>query len=423
MRIPISRNWLLALTLAFSAFLWQRTAIPAYMADHFPNQLGAYYWKHGEPEKMYDATSGRFKAWLAYSQPIADKLGLQGDFGAFMYPPFVAALLSPFADVQSVWWRDVVFVLNTLQMLVFAWQCLQACALRFDWRSYLWALALVLACYPVSRAVKLGQIVPLLAALTWVALFKLREGREWQGGILLGVMTAVKLFPGALVLLLVLDRRWRALAITLGTIAAIYALSILTLGWYLHSAWWTLMREFSDFVNPYFGNQSLMAWASRAILGHISTDETPFVHPLFEWLRLILPVIFGGGSIAAMWKYRGELTRGKLAWAAGLILSAVMLSVTTAWEHYWLFILPTLAWAFYEAWTQGEERAWRIWLYAAAFFFLTKLTHFIYEDTLIAKIISGSHTLGLLMLWIWSVRRAFRRPVSQMKTVVAAART
>jgi alpha-1,2-mannosyltransferase len=400
-------NLVLVLLLALGVYLWQRTVFPVYTGDLFPDQLGAYYWEKGEYSWIYAPVDG-FQEWHAHSLPIARNLGHNCDLGPFMYPPFVAAILSPFANLSATAWRAVLFGINFLLLFVLAYEIVRLLRAKLTLHSFLWVLVPILLCYPVARATELSQIVPLLAALTWVGLLWMRQSKDWQAGVLVGIVAAVKLFPLVLLALPLFDRRLRVLAIALATAVIIYVLSITTLGTQVHLYWWETMEEFGRLVNPYYGNQSLLGWAARVVFGNSGTWGLPVAIPGLTLFRVGLPVLFGGLSALALWRLKDHLVTEQLALSSGLVLSAVLLSVPTAWEHYWIFVLPSLVWAIYETVQRRDAGMWEIWLGVASFFFLMKLTHFSYADTLFSKLMSGSQTFGMLLLWIWLLRRAWQ---------------
>lgn len=396
---------LLALLLCLGVFLWQRTTFPIWMTDLFLNQLGAYYFKTGQYEWMYTPVY-RVDAWLEHSQPIAEKLGNDGDILPFLYAPFVAAILSPFAEAPATHWRNIVFIVNFLLLFVFAYLIMKLCRAGPSFRAFLWALALVLLCYPMARATKLGQIVPILAAVTWATLLMMREGKVWLPGILLGLIGAVKLFPIALILLPLLDRRFKLAAVSIGTVICVYGFSVILFGVHIHALWWEVMREFGDLIYPCFGNGSLQGWLSRTAYGFNGFSVIPVAIPTLAATRYLFVAFFGGLTLAALWRIKSYCTGEQLALSSGLLLSAIFLCVPNAWEHYWLFVLPSLGWAIYTTIQKRDKIFWELWLGAASFFFLMKLTRFYYADTLFSDIISGSQMFGLLLLWIWFLRRA-----------------
>ena len=93
--------WLI-LFLAAGIFLWQRTSFPLWMVDVFPNQWGAYCLHTGNTADMYTTLTG-CKAWAVRMESQVRLLGLDCELAPFMYPPFMAAALSPSIEPKLPW--------------------------------------------------------------------------------------------------------------------------------------------------------------------------------------------------------------------------------------------------------------------------------------------------------------------------------
>lgn len=399
-------DWLLIALLATGVFLWQRSTFPLWMVDLFPNQLGAHFWQSGQPEWMYTPIA-KNADWVRVRHPVAEALGAEGDPNTFMYPPFVAAILSPLANVPAVWWRNTLFVINLILLPVLALQIRALSGADRTCRSFLWSLALVFVTYPVARAMKLGQITPLLFAAFWAAMLWVRKSREIPGAVLAGVIGAIKVFPLVAVAIPILMKRTRTAAWWIGTVIAIYAASLLLLGLRVHGYWWEVMREFSGLVQPFFGNQAPLAWFARVYYQRPMIDVIPFTTPLLGALRIVFLIVFLGGTLAVLGKTRASWQNQSYTLGMGLLLAGLHLSLPVMWEHYWIILLPPLAWAIRETWMRGDHPFWMAWLFAAVFFFTMKLTRF-YGDDLFGQLASGSQSLGMLLFWVWLVRRALR---------------
>jgi hypothetical protein len=372
------------------------------MIDIFPNKIASYSFAVGMDDIIYTDLE-EIEQWTLSTDSLARDLGLDCDLSPFMYAPFVAAMLSPAGHLPARWWRDILLIINIGFVFVFACQILILCEVKISWRGLLWALTLILICYPLARAAKLGQVVPLLAAVFWMGVLLLKRW-EVGGGILIGAIGAIKLFPIAIIPVLILQKRYRAALSALISIIVIYAISFMTIGVELHQRWWRMMVDFGNVVIPYFGNQSLPAWIARLGFNQKMDDVEPVTDPLFVWIRLLIVVVIAGITIWILWQARKyELQKGleiRLAFA----FAGILLATATAWEHYWLFVLPVLGYVIYEVWIRGDVPFWEWWLALTVFFFTMKLTRF-YVDTPLGGLISGSQTLGMLMLWIWFWRR------------------
>jgi hypothetical protein len=142
-------------------------------------------------------------------------------------PPFIAVLWRPLAALPggagvALWW------LGSVAVMVGAILWL---ARRGPTAT---GLAIAALCVPLAMEVGLGNVNGYLLAGA-VALWALRD-RPWSGAIL-GVMIAVKVWPLALALWLVGQRRWDALAWTTGTLAICALISLAGAGWANHVAY------------------------------------------------------------------------------------------------------------------------------------------------------------------------------------------
>lgn len=394
-------DWLLAVILAVGVFLWQRSSFDLWHIDLFHIQLASYAWHSGQPERMYTDYDG-YERWIEdWYRPQADRLGAWGDENAYFYPPFLAGVLSPVSDVHVYVWRNSLFAINVILLFVFASQIVRAVGTAFSWRGFLWAFSLVLLCYPMARATKLAQIVPLLAVLFWEGLLRLKSARK-AATVLIGVVMAVKIFPAGWVLLPLVKRQWRFVLGIAGTVAAIYILSITLMGWDIHLRWWDAVREFGSVVYTYFGNQSPAGWFTRAVLGKSLLGQNFDPSPLIQFVRALFILVFLGGTVLLLWVHRNSELPFSLE--NGLMISGLLLSLPVTWEHYFLFVLPALGALLYSEWRRGRVDTQSILLIAAAFFFTMKLTRF-YSDSGVGKIVSGSQCFGLILFWVYCVKR------------------
>jgi len=396
-------DWLLVLALAAGVFLWQRTVFPLWHIDLFHIQLAALSWHTDSPERMY-TNYDSYDQWQAeWYRPQADRLGAWGDANAYFYPPYLAGVFAPLSDVNVSVWRNSLFVINILLLFVFASQILRLSEERVTTRGFLWALALVLLTYPMARATKLGQIVPLLAALFWEGLLRLRTSRI-ASPILLGSVAALKVFPAGWLLWPVLKRRWSLLLGICAVIAAAFSLSLALMGWEIHRNWFDAVREFGSVVYSFFGNQSPAGWYTRAVLGHGMTGPyfEPTVH--IRVIRLLFASCFLGSTVVLL--IRARRLELPFALEQALLLSGILLALPVTWEHYYLFVLPPLGVLICHEWQR--QRTWMAHLLAAAaFFFTMKLTHF-YGDDPIGRIASGSQCLGLILFWLYCATLVWR---------------
>jgi hypothetical protein len=403
---PYPPDWLLILLLIVGVFLWQRTSFPLWMVDLLPFQVASYHWVSDHPEWIYTSAE-RINEWQEQSKPISDSLGGEGFGNPYYYPPYVAALLAPFAELPADYWRKALFAVNFLLIFVNAWLISRLCEIRFTWRAFLWALVVPLMAYPLSRATKLGQFVPILAVMVWLGILWARDKQWWRSGIILAMAGAAKLFPIGLVFVPLITRRWKLVSIWLGSAAVIYGVSILLLGMKLHILWYESVREFGILVYNYWGNQSLIGWYSRLFREYDLIKFTQYSDAGIVIARNTITMIIGGGTALFIWLQRVHITERTMPLYMGFFFAGILLSIANAWEHYWLFCLPVLGWAIRDVWNEGKLGFSQLWMAGTAFFYLMKLTRF-YMDSSFGRIATGSQTVGMLMLWLWLIWRLKR---------------
>lgn len=392
-------DWLLVLALVAGIFLWQRTTFPLWEIDLLPFQLAAYQYQHGDIEWIY-APTAKYAEWVERYKESSEQLFRGEGFGnPFFYPPFILPILAPCAELPAAFWRNALFVINTCLLGLFAYVILAVTKLARTWRTWLWAISFVLLAFPYARAIHLGQVVPILVALTWLGLLAMSRGADVRSGILLGFVSAVKIFPLALIVIPLLTRRYKLTATWLTTIAAIYAVGIAVMGSRIFVLWYEAVSEFGNLLYVFWGNQSLLGWWARNFRHRDLVEFTPYTDGGVELVKTLVTIVIGGTTLLALWLVRKNIQANFIA-AVGVLICGMLLALTNAWEHYWLWALPVLGWAIANAFFAKTWGLQQVWIAGTAFFFLMKLTRF-YTDDSLGRIITGSHTIGMIGLWLW----------------------
>jgi alpha-1,2-mannosyltransferase len=185
---------------------------------------------------------------------------------------------------------------------------------------------LVLASDLVVGTLQIGNLQAIVFSIAMIAMVLLAHRRYAAGGALLAFVTLSKLFPGLLLIHLLVRREWRALAWTCGVMAALVVISLLDTGWAPY-------RAFLDHLPRLLGGEAFPAFRNPgSIAKNYSVPGMAFKLQLFG----VTGASFGAMKIVG-WIYtlivlaltiitaRRTLNREQepLAWLTILILASL----------------------------------------------------------------------------------------------------
>jgi alpha-1,2-mannosyltransferase len=279
---------------------------------------------------------------------------LQGVHGLGTYPPFAAVVFLPLLLVSSGAADTLSLLLNVGLVVAAAYLSVRRLtASRADLHLAVPLLAAVaLWCEPVMLNNSLGQVNLLILCLVlWD--FSLTEDSRWRG-VGIGLAAAIKVTPGIFIVYLLVTKRFRAAAGAIATLGATFAVSAVLAP---RSTWdyWTHHLFEPSRVGRLENstNQTVRGWLVRA--SH--TVDTAAVSAVMSALILVL----GLAAAAYCYRRRGDGSALLVVAVAGLVASPI------SWSHHWVWCLPLLAYAWFEA------RAWVLptllvfWSYAVWF--------------------------------------------------------
>ncbi len=219
---------------------------------------------------------------------------------------------------------------------------------RLAWREPL-ALGLVTLWFlstPSRDSLALGQWDALFLALTLAALilYTTRQDRDWVVGALLALPIALKFYPGLLLLVPFLARRWRVIGgCLIGGLVAV-GLGALLAG---PRNSWVFVTEVMPAVGGgtlYNENQTLYAWIGRLLATSLPGNGVGAVYPvtLTRLLAGALSLCLLVCSVGLLWRRQrdSELLD---ALRFGLLMPLALLIIPTAWAHYSAWALLPLA--------------------------------------------------------------------------------
>jgi hypothetical protein len=149
----------------------------------------------------------------------------------FQYPPTFAVL-----PRAALWLSDDYQLLRVAWFGITAvgfWLAFLALAIWVGGRAGAGAVLLApiaALSVPFMLCLQFGQAHLLVLAAAIGAMLQFARGRSLSGGLLLGIATTAKIFPGLLIIHLIVRRQWRAVAATIAAIGLLVGVSALVLG-------------------------------------------------------------------------------------------------------------------------------------------------------------------------------------------------
>ena len=152
----------------------------------------------------------------------------------YVYPPFWAMVHAPLTVVTPRLAKAIVFPLAPLSMAALLWVLnrLVRDQIPCDAGRQFWSavLAVVLASRFLARDLQEVGVNTFLVAVSWLGLYCWRERRENLGGVLLGLVAALKCTPLLFVAWFILKRQWRMLVTTVAAAVFFTVAPILVMG-------------------------------------------------------------------------------------------------------------------------------------------------------------------------------------------------
>ena len=140
------------------------------------------------------------------------------------------------------------------------WSSSRECSDPWQATRALLLAPLVLASDLTIGTLQIGNLQAIVFSIAMIAMVLLAQRRYAAGGALLAFATVSKLFPGLLLVYLLVRREWRALAWTCGVMAALVVISLLDTGWTPYNAFLDhLPRLLGGEAFPAFRNPGAIA--------------------------------------------------------------------------------------------------------------------------------------------------------------------
>ena len=267
------------------------------------------------------------KSFFDNAPPVALPASM---FSAVAYPPFAAAVLTPFYVVFSPVWG---YLCVTISLLAAAfWYVRQEFQMAgiSPYTATCLPLSLMLISFPIERLVHQGNFEVLVWAFAATGIWLFLNGRRNLAAALWGLAAAMKLFPILLLVLLLSKRSFRAVLLGLSVFAGATWLSLLWLGPTVASAWQGSVRNVFGYqdlrvsewsLRELVANHSLLGWFKLgAIVAHVPSS------------RLMMPY-YVFGMIAIAWAFAARLEKMPVANQVLAVTVCMLLLPSVSYYH------------------------------------------------------------------------------------------
>jgi len=342
MRLAVSLIMLVGFGFVLLSRLW----------THFPPDLSALYmaghlYGTGQIDLIYASPPGFFVVSPPEWAHLLPALGLADqNVLAFVYPPIWAAIASPLSAFgHQVFFQTfaVVEIAALGGSVLIAWRLCRNFAIPL-WAWILLSLALMATSLILFTAMTHLQPQIIVVFLILLAFERYDAGKSGTAGALLALAAVMKLSPAGLVLIFLLDRNWRALAV-FSMICAAFALASVAIAGldlhrdFLHSTALASEGVFVTTINYSFETLLHGAFGNVEFARHLYTVADTAYIPLFS--KAVL-------AVAMIWMIlRTSQLPETQRLVARLFLTSLLISLfgPLSWAHYFLpqvLLLPGL---------------------------------------------------------------------------------
>jgi hypothetical protein len=310
------------------------------------------------------------------------------------HPPLVGLLLAPILYVINFRWIYLLVTLcSSIALIGTIVAVLRGLDITIEKGDFLALTGLAFGWHPVLSTLRNGQSSIFISALITVGWVLLRRKKSFQAGIAVGIATAIKLFPGLLIVYFLFRNR-RAFA---GGLITFIAAQFLTIAFCGMGNYWGFLGTMFYLSHPFYSrtNMSLAAVA------------TGFLH--VRWIGFL--ILAAGVCLFIFWMgariARGGAENIDLEYALCTVMQLLLTPI--AWSHYLVVLILPLA--ILASWLRRSEPHWSaICPYIGLLLcFTIPDTTIKYAQAIVEKLtghyagwlLTSVFTAGLLLLCAW----------------------
>jgi alpha-1,2-mannosyltransferase len=348
--VPRARCWLWAglavLVCVFQGPTFVSTLRPARtrVVDFFRNWAAARFVVEGLP-----AYSEQYDAMESYS---GDPYATRSEYfqiPRLTHPPVTVLAALPFAGLDypnaTLAWN--LFSLGCLGVSL--WLIGRGLEIPFTSWAMFPLVTLLVICHPLREQQLNGQlnlVLLLLIVGTWTLD---RADRQAGAGALLGIATALKLFPAFLLVYFLVRRRWMVVFTTLATFGLLTELSVLVLGLEAYRTYFDEVVPHLEGCRGFAYNASLPGFWSKLfdpgealVKAWIYSQSAARAATLVSGMAVTVIVMWLAWRVGRVSKSSHD-SRAAFDQNFGATVTAMLLVTPTVWHHYFLLLALPLA--------------------------------------------------------------------------------
>ena len=328
------------------------------------------------------------------------------------HPPFNALLFLPFSFLPYNKAFVVLGVMSLILLLLINQLVVRGLELNNEW--FLNYACFTLCWYPVLCCLILGQSSMIIAACLIGGWFNLRLKKEYIAGFLFAIATLMKLFPGLVLLYLLILKQWRALIAMVSFIVIGLSLTAFIVGLDDMRTYAVIMvfRDIDDY-RGYVLNHSIGGIVTRLFGKPMGWFEPLVELPYIASLLIILLSI--GILIYTTLKLREMAAKKERADDAfALTLVTMLLLSPITWSHIFPVLILPMGLLLREYIDEPSPKTLRLFLFIL---FLVSLPDVIIARSLMSiyypfkmplygRILTLGPSVGIVFLWIVLKRRS-----------------
>jgi alpha-1,2-mannosyltransferase len=273
------------------------------------------------------------------------------------HPPTTAFWFLPLATYDE---GQASAVLTFLVLALFCLQVTQMVRLKQLPAPLLtsWLLfAYVISCSFMRYHMNVGQISAVIGFWFFLAWAAARRGRDLEAGLALGAACTMKLFPGLVVVMFLLNKRWR---VVLGAVAAYVTVAVIMTSRFGLASWPVFLSKQANIADMWMSNIQ-----NQSIHGVVAHIFAPICHPSgpvlkrATYISSAVSLALLGTSAWLVWRSRAVRSAFDLHFWLFVVLSCVCSQWT--WEHYSvIYVGPVLVLACHllDRWRSARWRNW-----------------------------------------------------------------